>query len=103
LVRLPEQCVLRASVRRHRRAQGDRSTLRSIRPKRATTSLAASVDPARDGGTGAPRSRIVWGFTEQDLGARRRATNLVEPKPSEAERSEGRLRPVGWGNGPAAT
>jgi len=26
---------LRASVRRHRRAQGDRSTLRSIRPKRA--------------------------------------------------------------------
>ena len=45
----------------------------------------------------------MWGFTEQDLGARRRPTNLVEPKPSEAERSEGRFRPVGWGNGPAAT
>jgi hypothetical protein len=37
--------ALRASVRRHRRAQGGRSTLRSIRPKRATTCLAASVDP----------------------------------------------------------
>jgi hypothetical protein len=45
----------------------------------------------------------MWGFTEQDLGARRRPTNLFEPKPSEAERSEGRLRPVGWGNDPAAT
>ena len=29
----------RASVRRHRRAQGDRSTLRSIRPKRARPAL----------------------------------------------------------------
>jgi len=28
--------ALRASVRRHRRAQGDRSTLRSILPKHAT-------------------------------------------------------------------
>src|SRR5262249_11696573 len=35
--------VLRASVRRPRGAQGDRPPRRSIRPKRATTSLAASV------------------------------------------------------------
>jgi len=36
--------ILRASVRRHRRAQGGSPMLRSIRPTRATTSLAASVD-----------------------------------------------------------
>jgi hypothetical protein len=37
--------ALRASVRRHRRAQGGRSTLRSIRPTRARRPLRASVDP----------------------------------------------------------
>jgi hypothetical protein len=36
---------LRASVRRHRRAQDDRSTLRSIRPTRASRPSDASVDP----------------------------------------------------------
>jgi len=43
--------ALRASVRRHRRAQEGSPMLRSIRPTRATTSLAASVDPtdARNG------------------------------------------------------
>jgi len=40
----------RAPVRRHRRAQGDRPTLRSIRPKRATLS------------TGDPRSAISRPF-----------------------------------------
>jgi len=39
----PQQ-PLRASVRRHRSAQGDRSTLRSIRPKRARRPFDASVD-----------------------------------------------------------
>jgi hypothetical protein len=43
-VRRSRRASLRASVRRHRRAQGGSTMLRSIRPKRATTSLAASVD-----------------------------------------------------------
>ena len=37
--------ILRAAVRRHRRAPGDRSTLRSIPPKRARRPYDASVDP----------------------------------------------------------
>jgi hypothetical protein len=37
--------LLRASVRRHRSAQGDRSTLRSIRPKRASY---RGLPPPRD-------------------------------------------------------
>jgi hypothetical protein len=37
--------LLRASVRRHRRAQGDRSMLRSMTPKRARRPFDASVDP----------------------------------------------------------
>jgi hypothetical protein len=36
--------ALRASVRRHRRAQADRCALRSIRPTRASRPLRASVD-----------------------------------------------------------
>ena len=44
--------ALRASVRRHRRAQGGSPMLRSMTPKRATTSLAASVDPIAPGKLG---------------------------------------------------
>jgi hypothetical protein len=39
----PLSFLLRASVRRHRSAQGDRSTLRSIRPKRAVLRAAHST------------------------------------------------------------
>jgi hypothetical protein len=45
----------------------------------------AGVCPARGRGTGAPRTGIVWGITEQDLGARR------PPNPFEREPSEGRV------------
>jgi hypothetical protein len=46
--------------------------------------LIAGVCPARDGGTGAPRSGIMWGFTEEDLSTRRRPPSSFEPKPPEA-------------------
>jgi hypothetical protein len=62
--------TLRASVRRHRRAQGDRSTLRSITLKRAATFLAASVDPteARNaGGRLAKKSGQPARFTSRTL------------------------------------
>jgi hypothetical protein len=44
----------------------------------------AGVCPARDGGTGAPRSGIMWEFTEQDLGACRHPPNPFEREPSAA-------------------
>jgi hypothetical protein len=44
----------------------------------------AGVCTARDGGTGAPHTEIMWGFTEQDLGARRRPSNPFEREPSAA-------------------
>jgi hypothetical protein len=43
--------ILRASVRRHRRAQGDRSTLRSIRPKRAMVTWARHQASSSTGAT----------------------------------------------------
>ena len=42
------------------------------------------VYTAPDRGTGEPRSGIMWEFTEQDLGARRRPPNPFEPEPSAA-------------------
>src|SRR5262245_40414157 len=47
----------------------------------------------------------MWGFTEQDLGARRRPANPFEREPSEAQDkcSEGRSRPDGWGSRPETT
>jgi hypothetical protein len=38
----------------------------------------AGVCIAGDGGTGAPRTGILWGFTEQDLGACRHPLNSFE-------------------------
>src|SRR5262249_5454498 len=38
----------------------------------------AGVGRARDGGTGAPRTGIMGGFTEQDPGARRHPANPFE-------------------------
>ena len=43
----------------------------------------AGVCTARNRGTGAPRSGIIWGFTEQDLGARRRPPNTFEREPED--------------------
>src|SRR5262245_15758778 len=49
-----QTAVLRASVRRHRRAQGDRSTLRSIRPKRAPERPSSPARPRSRSATDAP-------------------------------------------------
>jgi hypothetical protein len=80
--------LLRASVRRHRRALGGSPMLRSIRPKRV-----------RHGqGTSTTSGRYAQPFGQTILGARGR----LDPGPH-LTRYRGILRPVGWGSGPATT
>jgi hypothetical protein len=65
--------VLRASVRRHRRAQGGSPMLRSIRPTRARRPSDASVDPTR----AAPKRRESSVFGCPPVGSREEPTLLV--------------------------
>ena len=58
--------------RSDRRAQADRPTLRSIRPTRATTSLAASVDHTE--------ARSVAGFGPDDRAVRRGGSGTPRPR-----------------------
>src|SRR5262249_23575069 len=59
--RLGLGAVLRASVRRHRRAQRGPSTLRSITPTRATRFADASVDPTDARYAPTRRPSMTWG------------------------------------------
>jgi hypothetical protein len=82
--------ILRASVRRHRRAQRHPWLLRSITPTRATTSLAASVDPTD------ARKTTVRRFGRSDRRAQRAGppTKLAGGRDRPADRSPaGRLLP----------